>query len=133
MAELTGTPAGTLFLGGTWTGGAVGAATEVINPADQSVVAKVDLAGPADVDRAVRAARTAFDNGPWPCTPASERGALLGRVADLLLRDREDIARIETLDTGKTLAESRLDIDDVVAVFRSVSYTHLTLPTTPYV
>ena len=66
----------------------------------------------------MRAARAAFDTGPWPRTPATERGALLGRVADLLLRDKEEIARVETLDTGKTLAESRLDVDDVVSVFR---------------
>ena len=117
MAELTETRAGTLLLDGTWTGGSAGVAAEVVNPADKSVVAKVDLAEPADIDRAVRAARAAFDTGPWPRTPTRERGALLARVADLLLRDREDIARIETLDTGKTLAESRLDIDDVVAVF----------------
>ena len=114
MAELSGS----LFLDGTWTGGSGGATQEVVHPSDQSVVAKVDLAEPADVDRAVRAARVAFDTGPWPRTPAAERGALLGRVADLLLRDKEDLARVETLDTGKTLVESRLDVDDVVSVFR---------------
>ena len=121
MAELSLLPTtapASLFVDGGWTGGADGTTQDVVNPADQSVVAKVDLAGPADVDRAVRAARAAFDTGPWPRTPATERGALLGRVADLLLRDQEEIARVETLDTGKTLVESRLDIDDVVAVFR---------------
>ena len=113
MAELSGS----LFLDGTWTAGGAGT-QDVVNPSDQSVVAKVDLADAADVDRAVRAARAAFDTGPWPRTPATERGALLGRVADLLLRDKEEIARVETLDTGKTLVESRLDVDDVVSVFR---------------
>ena len=113
MAELTGS----LFLAGSWTTGS-GGTDEVVNPFDQSVVAKVDLGGPDDVDRAVRAARAAFDTGAWPGTPARERAALLTRVADLLLRDKEQVARIETLDTGKTLVESRLDVDDVVAVFR---------------
>lgn len=71
-----------------------------------------------DVARAVAAARTAFDTGPWPRTPAAERGRVLARIADLLQRDRETIARTETLDTGKTLREGRADVDDVTAVFR---------------
>ena len=106
-----------LYIDGAWTTGS-GGVDEVTDPADQSVVAKVDLAGPDDVDRAVAAARAGFDTGPWPRTPARERGALLARVADLLVRDRETIAHTETRDTGKTLVESRLDVDDVVAVFR---------------
>ena len=108
---------GSLLLDGRWTSGSAGVTAEVLNPYDQSVVAKVDQAEPDDVDLAVRAARAAFDTGPWPRTTARERGALLSRVADLLVRDKEDIARTETLDTGKTLVESRLDVDDVVAVF----------------
>ncbi len=110
--------AGSLLVDGAWTAGESGLVDDVVNPSDQSVVAKVDRAGPGDVDRAVRAARSAFDTGPWPATPARERGALLARVADLLVRDKEQVARTETLDTGKTLVESRLDVDDVVAVFR---------------
>jgi betaine-aldehyde dehydrogenase len=105
------------FIDGEWTEGSGGTA-EVINPFDASVVETVDQAGPAEVERAVSAARRAFDAGPWPRTPAAERGALLRRVADLLERDKEQIARTETLDTGKTLVESRIDVDDVVAVFR---------------
>jgi betaine-aldehyde dehydrogenase len=105
-----------LFIDGTWTSG--DGTSEVLNPFDQSVIAKVATAGAVDVDRAVRAARRAFDDGPWRRTAPAERGSLLDRVAGLLLRDREDIARTETLDTGKTLVESRQDIDDVVAVFR---------------
>jgi betaine-aldehyde dehydrogenase len=106
-----------LLIDGTWTEGSGGTA-DVINPFDASVVETVGQAGPADVERAVAAARTAFDTGPWRRTPAVERGALLRRVADLLVRDKEEIARTETLDTGKTLVESRVDVDDVVAVFR---------------
>jgi betaine-aldehyde dehydrogenase len=95
-----------------------GGSSEVVNPFDASVIETVDQAGPDDVERAVVAARAAFDTGPWPRTPAAERGALLRRVADLLVRDKEEIARTETLDTGKTLVESRIDVDDVAAVFR---------------
>src|SRR5688572_15881488 len=106
-----------LLIDGEWTTGSGGTA-EVINPFDATVVERVGQAGPDDVERAVAAARAAFDTGPWRRTPAAERGALLRRVADLLVRDKEEIARTETLDTGKTLAESRIDVDDVTAVFR---------------
>jgi betaine-aldehyde dehydrogenase len=106
-----------LYIDGTWTSGSGGTA-EVVNPFDASVIENVDQAGPDEVERAVAAARTAFDTGPWPRTPTAERGALLRRVADLLVRDKEQIARTETLDTGKTLVESRIDVDDVTAVFR---------------
>ncbi len=105
-----------LYIDGTWSRGSAGTA-EVINPFDASVVEVVDQAGPDDVDRAVAAARAAFDTGPWRATPAPERGALLRRVAELLVRDKEEIARTETLDTGKTVGESRIDVDDVTAVF----------------
>jgi betaine-aldehyde dehydrogenase len=106
-----------LYIDGTWTSGSGGSA-EVINPFDAGVIETIDQAGPDDVERAVAAARAAFDGGPWPRTSAAERGALLRRVADLLVRDKEEIARVETLDTGKTLVESRIDVDDVAAVFR---------------
>ncbi len=106
-----------LYIDGTWTSGS-GGSDEVVNPFDASVIEAVDQAGPDDVERAVAAARRAFDTGPWPRTPAPERAALLRRVADLLVRDKEEIARVETLDTGKTLVESRIDVDDVTAVFR---------------
>ena len=106
-----------LFVNGAWTTGSAGTA-DVLNPFDAGVIERVDQAGPDDVDRAVAAARTAFDSGPWRTTPADERGALLRRVAEFLQRDKQAIARTETLDTGKTLAESRIDVDDVTAVFR---------------
>ena len=107
-----------LFIDGQWVSPRVPAAAEVINPFDQSVLAMVDEAGPADAARAVAAARAAFDTSPWPATPARDRAALLNAIAALLVRDRAEIARLETLDTGKTLTESRQDVDDVVAVFR---------------
>ncbi|MDT7630070.1 MAG: betaine-aldehyde dehydrogenase [Pseudonocardiales bacterium] len=106
-----------LFIDGTWTNGHAARRDDVINPFDQSVVQAVDLADAEDVNAAVAAAKAAFA-GEWFRTPASERKALLLRVADLLTRDKDEIARIETLDTGKTLVESKLDIDDVTAVFR---------------
>jgi betaine-aldehyde dehydrogenase len=90
----------------------------VINPFDRSVVAEVAEGTVADAEAAVAAARRSFDEGSWARTGPQHRAAVLARVADLLARDKESIARTETLDTGKTLVESRVDVDDVVAVFR---------------
>ena len=107
-----------LFIDGQWVSPQVPASTEIINPFDQSVLATVDEAGQADVARAVSAARAAFDASAWPATPAADRAALLDKIAGLLIRDSAEIARLETLDTGKTLTESEQDVRDVVAVFR---------------
>ena len=107
-----------LYIDGKWCCAAGGGTRDIVNPADGSVVAVVDEAGHADAVAAVQAARDAFDAGQWPATPVAERAALLDRIADLLVRDRDEIARTETLDTGKTLRESHIDIDDVVSVFR---------------
>ncbi|MCZ7416393.1 aldehyde dehydrogenase family protein [Streptomyces sp. WMMC897] len=94
-----------------------GATREVINPYDQSVVRTVDEGGPADARAAVAAARSAFDGGEWPSWAPRERAALLRRMAEYLQRDKAEIARLETLDTGKTLVESGIDVDDVTRVF----------------
>jgi len=107
-----------LFIDGAWCGSSDAKNLDVLNPYDQSVLATVDSAGPPEVAAALRAARRAFDAGSWPRLPSSERAALLRRVADLLERDIESLARTETLDTGKTLVESRVDVTDVISVFR---------------
>jgi betaine-aldehyde dehydrogenase len=90
----------------------------VINPFDQNIIATLTDASGEDVARAISAARRAFDAGDWSTAPMAQRAALLHRVADLLVRDKEQIAHTETLDTGKALRESRSDVDDVVSVFR---------------
>jgi betaine-aldehyde dehydrogenase len=107
-----------LYIAGQWRHASDGGTRQLINPADGSVAATVDEATDADAREAVRAARAAFDDGAWPATPASDRAALLDHIADLLQRDKEDLAVLETRDTGKTLVESRIDIDDVTSVFR---------------
>ncbi len=107
-----------LFIDGAWTSASSGETSDVINPSDQSVVGSVDVATSDDVDRAVHAARLAFDEGAWPRTPAAERAAILERTASLLEQDAEAIAMAETLNTGKALRETRFDVSDVVNVFR---------------
>ncbi|MCX4728469.1 aldehyde dehydrogenase family protein [Streptomyces sp. NPDC090052] len=103
-----------------WRGAASGATREVIDPADAKTLQVVAEGGAEDADAAVLAAHTAFagGRGDWPLTPVSERAALLRRVAGLLQRDREEIALIESRDTGKTLEEGRVDVDDVTNAFR---------------
>ncbi|WP_182524855.1 aldehyde dehydrogenase family protein [Nocardioides dongkuii] len=107
-----------LFVDGTWREALGGGTREIRCPADARPVRVVSEGAAADVDVAVTAARRAFDTGPWPRTPAPERSALLHRVADLLERDVAEVARRESLDTGKRLVESEYDVADVVSVFR---------------
>ena len=107
-----------IFVHGRWQSARNGGRREIRCPADGSLVAEVDEAGPEDAAEAIASARQAFDHGPWPDVSAGERGALLGRVAELLERDRDEIARAESLDTGKRIVESEYDVDDVAAVFR---------------
>ena len=107
-----------LYVGGRWEGAREGERREIRCPADGSLVAEIDEAGPQDTSAAIAAARAAFDEGSWPDGSAIERGALLHRVADLLERDKALVARAESLDTGKRLVESEYDVDDVVGVFR---------------
>ena len=107
-----------LFIDGAWTAGSSGETSPVIAPFDSREIERVDIATDEDVQRAIGAARRAFDAGDWPQTPAPERGALLHRIADLLERDAEEIASTETRNTGKALREGRYDVEDVVRVFR---------------
>ncbi|RJQ70156.1 aldehyde dehydrogenase family protein [Pseudonocardiaceae bacterium YIM PH 21723] len=107
-----------LFIGGKWTDAADGATREIRCPADGSLVGVVAEASRQDTERAIAAAREAFDRGPWPRTGAAERGDLLLRVADLLVSRKDEFARAESLDTGKRLVESEYDIDDVAASIR---------------
>ncbi|MFF3380900.1 aldehyde dehydrogenase family protein [Streptomyces sp. NPDC002680] len=107
-----------LFIGGAWRSALDERTREIRCPADGSLVGVVDEAGGKDTVEAIAAARRAFDEGPWPGTPAGERGDLLLRVADLMVRDKDELARAESLDTGKRLVESAYDIDDIVNCFR---------------
>ena len=93
-----------LFIHGETVGANSGETFESINPATGAVLARVDLANEADVDRAVRSAREGF--AEWSALTGAERGRILNRAA-VLLRDRNDeLARLEVLDTGKPIAEA---------------------------
>src|SRR3954471_22662043 len=88
-----------LYVGGRWVGAREGERREIRCPADGSLVAEIDEAGPEDTRAALAAAREAFDAGGWSSSSTLDRGALLHRVADLLERDKDAIARAESLDT----------------------------------
>ncbi|WP_330286022.1 aldehyde dehydrogenase family protein [Streptomyces sp. NBC_00576] len=95
---------GRLFIGGQWREAADGARTEVVDPSRGTVLTTVAEASAADVDAAVRAAREAFDSGPWAATTGRERGRILNRVAQLIRENADEIARLESLDVGKPIS-----------------------------
>ncbi|CAN5617071.1 aldehyde dehydrogenase family protein [soil metagenome] len=109
---------GQLFIAGHWTQARTGATRTITCPADGAVVRTVSEAGPSDVAAAIGAARAAFDTGPWRSTLAAERANVLRAVADDLVAHKDEVARLESLDTGKRFVESQLDVDDIEAVFR---------------
>ncbi|HSD71540.1 MAG TPA: aldehyde dehydrogenase family protein [Thermoanaerobaculia bacterium] len=107
----TGTPTPTnlqtdLFIGGEFVPSASGRRFTTSNPATGEPLAEVSEAGREDLDRAVKAAREAFESGPWSAMKPRERGRILIRAADLLLSRAEEFGRVETLDNGKPIFES---------------------------
>ena len=106
-----------LFIGGEFVDALDGATFRSIDPHDGSVLAKVAQAGPADVDRAVAAAEAAFPH--WARTQASVRGRYLLRLADLIEARADELATLESLDTGHPIRDSRnLDVMRTAATFR---------------
>jgi betaine-aldehyde dehydrogenase len=95
-----------------------GRTRDVVNPATGDVLLRVPEAGPEAAADAIGAARRAFDEGPWARSTPQARARTLECVADALERDAERFAALETLDTGKPVAESRDDVAQVAAVFR---------------
>ena len=112
-------PESRLFIGGAHADAASGATFESRTPRDGSVVATVARGDAADVDRAVRAARTAFDDGGWRDRPPRSRKRVLTRWADLISEHAEELALLETLDMGKPIKESvRVDVTAAAGCIR---------------
>ncbi|HEX8862293.1 MAG TPA: aldehyde dehydrogenase family protein [Actinomycetes bacterium] len=107
-----------MYVDGKWVDAADGGRFEVLNPATGEVIATVPDARPADVELAVDAARRTFDEGRWwPRTNERERGRILLRAAEIVRREHERLARLETLDSGKPIGEAREDIAEVAFMF----------------
>lgn len=109
-----------LHIDGEWTDGTAGETWEVLNPATGETLAQVAVAGEADVDRAVRAARHAFDDGPWPRMEPLERGRLLYKLAERIRGDLESFAMTDTLNVGKPIRDTRgFDVPCAASLFES--------------
>ena len=108
-----------LLIGGAWVPAASNATFEVHNPADGQVISRVAEGDREDVDRAVTAARRAFESGVWPKLTPSERGKLLWNLADLLEAHLDEFAELESLDNGKPKAvAAAADVPLAVDLFR---------------
>jgi phenylacetaldehyde dehydrogenase len=97
-----------LLINGEWVDAASGKTFEVINPATAEVVAHVAEGEAADIDRAVLAARQAFEVGPWSRLTTSERGKLIWKLGDLIAEHNDELAHLETLDNGKPFGIARV-------------------------
>src|SRR2546426_10959934 len=105
------------YIDGEWAEAASGKTLQVINPATLEVIARVPDSGAPDVDRAVQAARRAFDHDGWPGTSARERGGILYRRAEHVRATARTLAEIETINNGKPLAEAEGDVSDAAFCF----------------
>ncbi|GAA0825345.1 aldehyde dehydrogenase family protein [Streptosporangium amethystogenes subsp. fukuiense] len=111
-----------LFIDGKWEESEAGGRIPVVNPATGEVFVSVQEARESDVDRAVLAARKAFDSGPWPRMKPGERAQILWRLGDLIQRDGEELARLTTLENGKPYAQSQMiDVRGSVKAFHYFS------------
>ena len=108
---------GKLLIGSDWRDAASGKRHPTVHPATGETIAEIAEGDAADIDLAVQAARTAYA-GPWSKMSASERGRILWKIGDLLLARVKEVARLETLDTGKPITETeRVDIPLTADVF----------------
>jgi phenylacetaldehyde dehydrogenase len=108
-----------MLIEGQWVDAASGKTFEVYNPATGEVLAHVAEGDAEDSNRAVKAARRAFDEGPWRTMSPSGRGRCISRLADLMEQHGEEFAQLESLDNGKPLTIARVaDIPLAVDLFR---------------
>jgi acyl-CoA reductase-like NAD-dependent aldehyde dehydrogenase len=108
-----------LYIGGKWVESASGKTFDTLNPATGEVLATVYEAGEEDVNRAIEAARKAFDEGPWSKMSAASRSRLIYKLADLMEAHSEELAQLESLDNGKPIRESRhADVPLAIEHFR---------------
>jgi len=106
------------YIDGAWVDAIDGARFDVFNPATGEVVATAPDSQPADAERAIDVARRTFDDGGWwPRTSERERGRILLRAAEIMRRELERLARLESLDCGKPLGEARDDLEEVAFMF----------------
>ncbi|MBN9117459.1 MAG: aldehyde dehydrogenase family protein, partial [Pandoraea sp.] len=109
-------PEATHFIGNQWVAPAKSPTIPVVDPSDGQVFSQIARGDAEDIDRAVRAARSAFD-GDWGRTSAAERGRVLYAMANVLAQHHEALAQLEARDTGKPLKQARADAAAIVRYF----------------
>ncbi|HEX4770263.1 MAG TPA: aldehyde dehydrogenase family protein [Bryobacteraceae bacterium] len=108
-----------LLINNRWVNSESGKTFSTVNPATGEEICQVAEADAADVDKAVKAARHAFERGPWRRMPVSERGRLLNRLADLIEKHADELAHLESLDNGKPYSVAKAaDLSLTVACYR---------------
>src|SRR5699024_2948101 len=107
-----------LLVIGRWKNSSDGSTREFRCPGKGERVISVAEATAAEALAAIAGARREFDDGAWRITPTAERADPLRRLADKLEAEKDEVARLEALDTGKRFVEAQGDVDDVVSVFR---------------
>jgi len=108
-----------LFIGGKWQDSVSGKTFETVNPATGEVICQVAEGDKADIDLAAKAARKAFDEGPWSKMSAAERGRYLYKLADLMEKNIEELAALESLDNGKPYRDAiAADLPLAIKCFR---------------
>jgi betaine-aldehyde dehydrogenase len=106
-----------MFVNGEWVESASHKTLPVIDPSTEEVIAEVPDADATDIDRAVQAARQAFDSGPWGKSTAQERGRVLFRLANRVRKEAAQLAELESRNSGKPIVEAEFDIADVATCF----------------
>src|SRR3974377_1653982 len=107
-----------LYINGEFVAPQSSATLHVLAPATTEVIGRVPDASGVDIDRAVGAARAAFDEGPWKDTTAQERGRVLFRLAQAVgRRGASELAELETRNSGKPIVEAEFDVEDVATCF----------------
>ncbi len=91
------------FIGGKWRGSVSGKTFATINPATEEIIAEIAEGDAADIDLAAKAARAAFESGPWSRMDARDRGRIMYRLADLIEEEIDELAALESLDNGNRL------------------------------
>src|SRR3984957_7799580 len=106
-----------LYINGEWVSGKSAKTFPVYDPSTEEVIAQVPDANADDVDRAVAAAKAAFEEGPWSTTKAQERGGAWFRVAEKVRQKLPALAELECRNSGKPIVEAEFDINDVATCF----------------
>lgn len=97
-----------ILIDGKWSDAASGKTFEVYDPSSGEVIAHCARGGKEDIDRAVKAARKAFESGPWSKMSPSQRGRIVAKIGDLILEHLEEFAELEALDNGKPISVARV-------------------------